>query len=73
MKEIDLRGVPCPTNYVRCKLAIEQLLPNDLMQISLDKGEPEDMVISSLRNEGHKVIVVFEDDSWLQLMVTCSG
>jgi TusA-related sulfurtransferase len=52
---LDLRGTPCPLNYVRARLALESLPPGSWLQVDLDSGEPEEMVTESLRGEGHQV------------------
>ena len=52
---LDLRGTPCPLNYIRSKLALEKLEPGAWLQVDLDAGEPEQMVASGLRGEGHQV------------------
>jgi TusA-related sulfurtransferase len=54
---LDLRGTPCPLNYVRSRLALERLAPGDLLDVDLDAGEPERMVAEGLRGEGHAVAV----------------
>jgi len=53
--ELDLRGTPCPLNYVRSKLALERLAAGEVLQVDLDAGEPERMVAEGLRGEGHAV------------------
>ena len=40
MQVIDLRGVSCPTNFVKAKLALEDLENGTIAQILLDDGEP---------------------------------
>jgi TusA-related sulfurtransferase len=52
---LDLRGTPCPLNYVRSRLALERLPVGSWLQVDLDPGEPEEMVAESLRAEGHQV------------------
>lgn len=52
---LDLRGTPCPLNYVRSRLALERLPKGSWLQVDLDAGEPEEMVAESLRGEGHRV------------------
>jgi TusA-related sulfurtransferase len=52
---LDLRGTPCPLNYVRSRLALERLPVGGWLQVDLDAGEPEAMVAESLRGEGHQV------------------
>ena len=53
---IDLRGVGCPTNFVKAKLAIEELEAGETAQILLDDGEPVKNVPRSLKAEGHRLI-----------------
>lgn len=55
--ELDLRGTPCPLNYVRSKLALERLAAGEVLQVDLDAGEPEQMVAEGLRGDGHAVEV----------------
>ncbi len=52
---LDLRGTPCPMNYVRARLALEALPAGSWLQVDLDPGEPEEMVTVSLREDGHHV------------------
>ncbi len=70
IKSIDLRGIPCPLNFVRCSLALESLRAQDNLQVDLDRGEPEEMVLSGLRNQGHVVKIVYQDDSYIRLLVS---
>ncbi len=70
-KYIDLRGTPCPLNFVRCCLAIDELSANDYFEVMLDRGEPEEMVVTGLKNKGHDVQIVEKNDNWLKLMVVC--
>lgn len=37
---LDLRGTPCPINFVRSKLRLEHMEPNQLLEIWLDAGNP---------------------------------
>lgn len=52
---LDLRGTPCPLNYIRSRLALEALPPGGWLKVSLDQGEPVRMVAEGMRNEGHWV------------------
>ncbi len=54
---LDLRGTPCPLNYVRTRLALETLPCGGWLQVDLDAGEPETSVAEGLRGEGHEVQV----------------
>ncbi|MEO1002082.1 MAG: sulfurtransferase TusA family protein [Cyanobacteria bacterium J06638_7] len=52
---LDLRGLPCPLNLIRSRLALEALAPGDWLQLDLDAGEPELSVAEGLRRAGHRV------------------
>ena len=55
MTQLDLRGTPCPLNFIRTKLSLEKLSAGEWLQVDLDAGEPEEMVTSGLREAGHRV------------------
>ncbi|MCK8826147.1 sulfurtransferase TusA family protein [Natroniella acetigena] len=52
----DLRGVQCPMNFVKAKVAIAPLSPGDIIDIYLDEGEPIANVPQSLSSEGHEIL-----------------
>jgi tRNA 2-thiouridine synthesizing protein A len=54
---LDLRGVPCPLNWVKTRLALEDLQPGAELTIQLDPGEPIESVPASAREDGHDVTV----------------
>lgn len=56
MQVIDLRGVSCPTNFVKAKLALEELANGETVRILLDDGEPVKNVPRSLKADGHKLL-----------------
>ncbi len=49
---LDLRGTPCPLNFVRTKLKLQRMPTGDLLEVWLDAGEPVEQVPDSLRSEG---------------------
>jgi TusA-related sulfurtransferase len=55
--ELDLRGTPCPLNFIRTRLALEKVPAGATLQVDLDRGEPETMVSSGIRGDGHAVAV----------------
>ena len=56
MQAIDLRGISCPTNFVKAKLELEDLEAGTVTQILLDDGEPVKNVPRSLKADGHKLL-----------------
>ena len=55
-KLLDLRGTPCPFNYVKVKLFLEQSDMGDIVEILLDDGSPIKNVPQSLKNDGQKLM-----------------
>lgn len=55
-QRLDLRGTPCPVNFIRSRLKLETIAPGAWLLVDLDAGEPERMVAEGLRAEGHEVM-----------------
>ncbi len=54
--QLDLRGTPCPINFVRTKLRLEQMPPGAVLEVWLDAGEPIEQVPDSLKMEGYQIL-----------------
>lgn len=54
--EKDFRGVACPLNFVKAKIALEDLAKGAVLRMLLDDGEPIRNVPGSLSSEGHSVL-----------------
>ncbi len=52
---LDLRGTPCPINFVRTKLQLDKMAPGALLEVWLDAGEPVEQVPDSLTMEGYGI------------------
>jgi TusA-related sulfurtransferase len=63
--ELDLTGVPCPLNWVRARLALEELVAGDVLRVRLDEGEPLTSVPASAREDGHDVVV---EGRWVSIL-----
>ncbi len=68
-KYLDLRGTPCPLNFIRCSLAIENLEANQILKVDIDKGEPEEEIFSGLSNSGHKIQILRDNKETLTLII----
>lgn len=62
MQVIDLRGISCPTNFVKAKLALEELDNGTIVKLLLDDGEPVKNVPRSLKADGHRLIGLKQAD-----------
>jgi TusA-related sulfurtransferase len=66
---LDLRGTPCPINFVRTKLQLEKMAPGTLLEVWLDAGEPVEQVPDSLTMEGYVVERLEDCSSYFALHV----
>ena len=53
---LDLKGVACPFNYVQAKVRLETMDVGQLLEITIDDGEPFENVPKSLTNDGHDIL-----------------
>lgn len=67
--QMDLRGTPCPINFVRTKLRLEQLAPGAVLEVWLDPGEPVEQVPDSLAMEGYLIEQVENRTDYFALKV----
>lgn len=72
-KSLDLSGVLCPINFVKVKLAMEELQNGELLEVILDDGEPMANVPKSIKEEGHKIIKVEKQGEQYRLTVEKRG
>jgi dissimilatory sulfite reductase (desulfoviridin) alpha/beta subunit/TusA-related sulfurtransferase len=66
---LDLRGVSCPLNFVKAKLAIDRIRNGETIEFYLDDGEPIVNVTRSLKDEGHRVLLVTPKSSYFEVIV----
>ncbi|PSO50114.1 MAG: sulfurtransferase TusA family protein [Cyanobacteria bacterium SW_9_44_58] len=67
--QLDLRGTPCPINFVRTKLQLEQMEDGALLEVWLDPGEPIEQVPDSLKMEGYPIELLEERNEFFALQV----
>ncbi|MDJ0899583.1 MAG: sulfurtransferase TusA family protein [Xenococcus sp. MO_188.B8] len=66
---LDLRGTPCPINFVRTKLRLEQMPPDSLLEVWLDPGEPIEQVPDSLKMAGYQLESIDNRQEFFALFV----
>lgn len=59
---LDITALVCPMTFVRAKLAVERLLPGQVLEIRMNSGEPARNVPSSLREHGYLVGELLAED-----------
>jgi TusA-related sulfurtransferase len=62
MIQLDLRGTPCPINFVRTKIKLEQMEAGELLEVWLDAGEPIEQVPDSLKMAGYTIEQIIGGD-----------
>ncbi|ERT05174.1 sirA-like family protein [Lyngbya aestuarii BL J] len=67
--QMDLRGTPCPLNFVRTKLKLEQMAPGSLLEVWLDSGEPIEQVPDSLMMEGYQIEQIEDRSGFFAIQV----
>ena len=68
-QNIDLLGVKCPFNYVKTKIKLETMASGSILEVLLDAGEPSENVPRSIKNDGHKVVSLTEENGHYKLTV----
>lgn len=66
---MDLRGTPCPLNFVRAKLRLQQMSPGQLLELWLDPGEPVEQVPNSLTMAGYTIESLQDNGEFFSLKV----
>ena len=67
---LDLRGIVCPLNFVKCCLALEDLSLFDILKVDIDVGEAETSVIDGLQEKGYKVNILYKDFRKVTLIIS---
>ncbi|MDS1030248.1 sulfurtransferase TusA family protein [Bacillota bacterium LX-D] len=71
---IDITDVVCPLTFVKAKVAMEELEDGQVLEIRMNEGEPIQNVPRSLKDEGHKVLqVVNNEDKTFTIFVEKGG
>jgi TusA-related sulfurtransferase len=70
VRVLDLRGVSCPLNYVKTRVALDKVEPGEWLEVWLDHGEPEENVPRSCEEDGFPVQSPGDGDGYARLLVT---
>lgn len=67
--QLDLRGTPCPINFVRTKLQLEAMAAGSRLEVWLDQGEPVEQVPDSLTMNGYQVEQLVDKGEFAVLII----
>ena len=71
---IDITDVNCPVTFVKTKVALEELDEGQILQVHLNDGEPVQNVPRSIKDEGHEVLkLVDNEDGTYELYIKKVG
>jgi len=62
-REIDITREVCPMTFVRTRLALDRLLPGQILLVRLRGKEPLQNVPKTAAEQGHAVLSLTEDPS----------
>ena len=72
--KVDITDVVCPTTFVKAKVALEELDDGQILSIRLKYGEPVQNVPRSIKEEGHQILKLLEnEDGTYELIVKKVG
>lgn len=65
--KLDLRGEVCPYTFVKTKLALEEMAPGEVLQVTVDYAPAAENVPRTVKNRGHEVLEVRQmtDTGWM--------
>jgi sulfite reductase (ferredoxin) len=69
IRTVDLRGVPCPLNFVKAKMALEKAGVGDILEIEIDDGEPIRNLPDSLGRQGQEILATTRRENYFCLKV----
>lgn len=71
---VDITDVNCPVTFVKAKVALEELDEGQILKVHMNGGEPANNVPRSLKEEGHEILELTEnDDGTFDLLVKKVG
>ena len=59
---VDITDVVCPVTFVKAKVALEELDDGQLLSIHRNDGEPVQNVPRSIKDEGHKILKLTDNE-----------
>ena len=73
-EKIDITDVTCPITFVKTKVALEEMDEGQILQVHLNDGEPVQNVPRSIREEGHEVLELTDNnDGTFELFIKKVG
>lgn len=65
----DFRGVMCPMNFVKTKIALTPMQSGQILEILLDDGAPIENVPGSVKNEDHTILSTEKVENYWKVLI----
>ena len=65
----DFRGVMCPMNFVKTKIALTPMQSGQILEVLLDDGAPIENVPGSVKNEGHTILSTEKVENYWKVLI----
>ena len=59
---VDITDVVCPVTFVKAKVALEELDEGHILSIRMNDGEPVQNVPRSIKEEGHQILKLDDNE-----------
>ena len=61
-EEVDITDKVCPLTFVKAKVAIDELDDGQVLAVRMNDGEPVQNVPRSLKEEGHQILKLYDNE-----------
>lgn len=66
---LDITRDVCPITFVKTKLKLEQMNRGEILEVILNDGEPIRNVPRSIKDEGHRIVLVEQTGEKYRLLI----
>jgi TusA-related sulfurtransferase len=66
---LDLRGTPCPLNWVKTKLRLEEMEVGGRIEVIVDQGNPARNVPRSAQMDGHRIVRTISQNGAVRICI----
>lgn len=60
-EQVDITDKVCPMTFVKAKVSMDELEHGEILAIRMNDGEPVQNVPRSMKEEGHKILKLTEN------------
>lgn len=61
-EQVDITDKVCPLTFVKAKVSLDELEDGEVLAIRMNDGEPVQNVPRSIKEEGHKILKLFDNE-----------